>query len=187
MTGAVHASAVLALAGFVSTTTWLKAAIDAHANQFLRCHKVGEIMVITAHLTLTADAADLAAGLGGQLHLPGVEESVLLSSASIHRILCDSTITPIDPTTLLTLVTGGATGAGGCIGEPQWWRDRARTVLHVGRDLGTVTPRLRRALEARDEHCAFPGCRVPGPGRPDPRPPRPRTGARRRLGSWVSG
>ena len=85
---------------------------------------------------------------------------MLLSSASIHRILCDSTITPIDPTLPLTLVTGGATGAGGCIGEPQWWRDRARTVLHVGRGLGTVPPRLRRALEARDEHHAFPGCRV---------------------------
>ncbi len=83
-----------------------------------------------------------------------------MSSASIHRILCDSTITPIATTLPLTLVTGGATAAGGCTGAPQWWQDRTRTVRYVGRGLGTVPSRLRRALEARDAHCAFPGCRV---------------------------
>ncbi len=86
MTGAVHASGVLAVSGYVSTTTWLKA----------ECRPL----------------------------------------------------------------LGGAPEAGGCAGAPQWWQDPARTVLYVGRGLGTVPPRLRRALEARDEHRAFPGCRV---------------------------
>ncbi|MDA8434987.1 MAG: HNH endonuclease signature motif containing protein, partial [Actinomycetales bacterium] len=39
-------------------------------------------------------------------------------------------------------------------------RDRARGVLYLGRTQRTVTARLRRALEVRDRHCAFPGCHV---------------------------
>ncbi len=48
------------------------------------------------------------------------------------------------------------------------WRDvltdrltaQARSVLYLGRTQRTVPPRLRRALEVRDGHCAFPDCRV---------------------------
>ena len=36
----------------------------------------------------------------------------------------------------------------------------ARSVLYVGRNERTVSARLRRALEIRDGHCAFPGCRA---------------------------
>ena len=36
----------------------------------------------------------------------------------------------------------------------------ARRVLYVGRSERTVTARLRRALEVRDGHCVFPGCRA---------------------------
>jgi len=37
-------------------------------------------------------------------------------------------------------------------------RTEARSILYVGRAQRTVTARLRRALEVRDGHCAFPGC-----------------------------
>ena len=36
----------------------------------------------------------------------------------------------------------------------------AVAVLYVGRTQRLVTPRQRRALEARDKHCIFPGCRA---------------------------
>ncbi len=59
-----------------------------------------------------------------------------------------------------------ASGAGEASGAA--WRDvltgrltaQARSVLYVGRTQRTVPPRLRRALEVRDGHCAFPDCRV---------------------------
>jgi hypothetical protein len=35
-----------------------------------------------------------------------------------------------------------------------------REVLYVGRAERVVPPRLRRALEVRDQHCRFPGCRA---------------------------
>lgn len=36
--------------------------------------------------------------------------------------------------------------------------------LDVGREQRLVTPAIRKALEARDKGCAFPGCRVPASG-----------------------
>ena len=37
---------------------------------------------------------------------------------------------------------------------------RRHHVWDEGRRYRTVSPRLRRALDLRDRHCAFPGCRV---------------------------
>ena len=39
-------------------------------------------------------------------------------------------------------------------------REANEPFLYVGRDYRVVPPRLRRALEHRDGHCAFPDCRV---------------------------
>ena len=39
-------------------------------------------------------------------------------------------------------------------------REANEPFLYVGRDYRVVPPRLRRALEHRDRHCAFPGCGV---------------------------
>jgi hypothetical protein len=115
---------------------------------------VGNRHGVAAHLTLVVDADRYAAGLGGDLLVPGVDDAVPLTSATIGRILCDA-----DVTAAVTLGDGG----GGCPRPPgllSLLRDAARTVLYLGRSERTVPPRLRRALELRDQHCAFPGCRV---------------------------
>ena len=58
-----------------------------------------------------------------------------LSAAELRRLLCDCDVLPV--------VLGSAS-------EP----------LDVGRQRRLVTAPIRRALEARDKGCAFPGCRV---------------------------
>lgn len=62
-----------------------------------------------------------------------------VTAGELRRLACDATIVPI--------VLGSAS-------QP----------LDVGRDQRLVTPSIRKALEARDKACAFPGCRVPPSG-----------------------
>jgi hypothetical protein len=113
---------------------------------------VGSRHGFAAHVTVTVDADRYAAGLGGDLTMPGFDEPIPLGNATIARIVCDSTITPI-----LTASAGsGCTGTG----LHDQLRAVGRTVLYVGRAQRTVPARLRRALEVRDRHCAFPDCRV---------------------------
>jgi hypothetical protein len=80
----------------------------------------------------------------------------LLPPASVARILCDADLTPVitHPTDPDGVGTADRTGLADVI------RDRGREVLHVGRAHRTAPPRLRRALEVRDQHCAAPGCRI---------------------------
>jgi hypothetical protein len=110
------------------------------------------------HVTLTVHADDLAHGLGGTLRLPGVGEA-LLPPASVARILCDADLTGV-----LTRTTDSATGSpdsqANAGGLAEVIRERGREVLHVGRAHRTAPPRLRKALEVRDQHCAAPGCRI---------------------------
>jgi hypothetical protein len=108
------------------------------------------------HVTLTVHADDLTHGIGGTQRLPGVGEQ-LLPPASVARILCDADLTgvltrPTDPTD-----SSGITDQSGL---SDVIRDRGREVLHVGRAHRTAPPRLRKALEVRDQHCAAPGCRI---------------------------
>ena len=67
-------------------------------------------------------------------------------------------------------VGGGGSGGTGGSADPDpgaGWRDgladllreHAVEVLWVGREHRSVTPRQRRALQARDRHCQAPGCR----------------------------
>jgi hypothetical protein len=107
------------------------------------------------HVTLTVHAEDIVYGIGGTLRLPGVGEA-LLPPASVARILCDADLTPVitHPTDPDGVGTADRTGLADVI------RDRGREVLHVGRAHRTAPPRLRRALEVRDQHCAAPGCRI---------------------------
>jgi hypothetical protein len=110
------------------------------------------------HVTLTVHADELAHGLGGTLRLPGIGEQ-LLPPASVARILCDADLTGV-----LTRRTdsSGCThdGHAGPSELADVVRERGREVLHVGRAHRTAPPRLRKALEVRDQHCAAPGCRI---------------------------
>lgn len=59
-----------------------------------------------------------------------------VAAGELRRLLCDAHVLPI--------VLGGAS-------QP----------LDVGREQRLVTPDIRKALEVRDQGCAFPGCAVP--------------------------
>ena len=129
------------------------------------------------------DAARFEAGLGDDLTLPGSDLTVLVPNATVERILCDTDVTTIitrpltstdaDQTDAATahtpaaaMATAAAADAPACGPErcPRRLGDllleASREVHYVGRTQRVVPPRLRRALEARDRHCAFPGCRA---------------------------
>jgi hypothetical protein len=128
------------------------------ARRCLDSGSVGTKHAQRPHVTLTVHVDDLVHGLGGTLRLPGIGEA-LLPPASVARILCDADLTgvltrPAD--------SSGCThdGHAGPSGLADVIRERGREVLHVGRAHRTAPPRLRRALEVRDQHCAAPGCRI---------------------------
>jgi hypothetical protein len=80
---------------------------------------------------LHVDADTLAAG--GGLGRSELEDGTRVSAETSRRIACDSSVVPVH-------------------------RGRDGSVLDVGRRSRTVPPALRRALEARDRGCRFPGC-----------------------------
>jgi hypothetical protein len=110
------------------------------------------------HVTLTVHAEDLVHGIGGTLRLPGIGEA-LLPPASVARISCDADLTGVltRPTDSPGCTHDGHTGPSELADVI---RERGREVLHVGRAHRTAPPRLRKALEVRDQHCAAPGCRI---------------------------
>ena len=116
---------------------------------------VGSHHGIAPHVTVTMDLARFEAGLGADLTMPGSDTPVLLANETVRRILCDSDLTTVvtRPQTLT-----GPSPCGKTLAE--LLLDAAHEVLYVGRAERVVPPRLRRALEARDRHCAFPGCRA---------------------------
>jgi hypothetical protein len=107
------------------------------------------------HVTLTVHADELTHGIGGTLRLPGIGEQ-LLPPASVARILCDADVAGV-LTRPADKSTGGRARSGGLADVI---RESGREVLHVGRAHRTAPPRLRKALEVRDQHCAAPGCRI---------------------------
>ena len=117
--------------------------------------RTGSLHGIAPHVTLTVDAARFDAGLGGDLSMPGSDHAVLIPNESVRRILCDCDLTTVfvRPLTLAALDEGRKPLADLLL-------EASREVLYVGRAERVVPPRLRRALEVRDRHCQFPGCRV---------------------------
>ena len=94
-----------------------------------------------------------------------------LREESLNRLLCDSDVTRVLTTTVPVAAAvpvgrrgtedGATDGAAACLAAVVTTLDAmARSVLYVGRSERTVGTRLRRALEIRDEHCVFPGCRA---------------------------
>ncbi|MGE4114209.1 MAG: DUF222 domain-containing protein [Candidatus Nanopelagicales bacterium] len=101
-------------------------------------------------ITLSGSLDRLQMGLGGELHLPGHDTPAVVVPDAFRRFLCDAEITPI-----VTANAGQTLGPIDLV-----LREANEPFLYVGRDYRVVPPRLRRALEHRDGHCAFPGCRV---------------------------
>jgi len=118
------------------------------------------------HVTVVSDVTDATAPLTGRLAVPGNDDGVLLPPATMSRLLCDADITRVLTTT--SAATGPDTTDSEATSREQGYlaavvttlTAMARSVLYVGRSRRTVPARLRRALEVRDEHCAFPGCRA---------------------------
>jgi hypothetical protein len=107
--------------------------------------------------------ARFEAGLGADLTMPGSDDPVPLANETVRRILCDADLTTVITRPLTTTETGTDGDVGpqrdGCTRAlADLLLDASREVLYVGRTERVVPPRLRRALEARDRHCQFPGC-----------------------------
>ena len=121
---------------------------------------VGSHHGIAPHVTVTVDVARFEAGLGGDLTMPGTDTPVLLANETVRRILCDCDLTAVvtRPLPLPDPASGDVASCDRSFAD--LLRVSAREVLYVGRTERVVPPRLRRALEARDRHCAFPGCRA---------------------------
>jgi hypothetical protein len=120
---------------------------------------------VAPHLTGVSDITDATAPVIGRMAVPGSNDDVLLPPATMSRLLCDADITRV-LTTHAGLLVAADPGAGSDA-QSGFLRAvttslaaMARNVLYVGRSQRTVSARLRRALETRDGHCAFPGCRA---------------------------
>lgn len=91
----------------------------------------------STHLVVTTTFAGLQARLGERgTPCADTETGQPLSAALTRQLACDTTVIP--------MVLGAA-----------------RQPLDVGRATRTIPPAIRRALVARDRHCAFPGCTRP--------------------------
>lgn len=109
---------------------------------------------VAPHLTLVADVSQVGQPIVGRLGLPGSDDDVAVPEVVVRRLLCDSVVSLV--------VTSQVVAGAGCDedGLAAALSDASRSVLYVGRHERTAPPRLRRALEQRDEYCAFPGCRA---------------------------
>ncbi len=114
---------------------------------------------VAPHVTVVVDTTEVVAPLVGRVAVPGQDGDALLGEESLDRLLCDADITRV-LTTVASAVEPVAAGDDYLDAVVTTWGDMARSVLYVGRSERTVGARLRRALEIRDGHCVFPGCRA---------------------------
>jgi hypothetical protein len=95
--------------------------------------------------------------------MPGSDDPVPVTNETVRRILCDADLTTVITRAVTTTHPDTATR---CCGDRRTspladlLLEQSREVLYVGRTERVVPARLRRALEARDRHCRFPGCRA---------------------------
>jgi hypothetical protein len=142
--------------------------ITTHRHDHLMAIALGEVVTglldyaqvgshhgVAPHVTVTVDLDRFEAGLGADLTMPGSDHPALLPNETIRRILCDC-----DLTTVITRPLTIADPASCDKPLADLLLEASREVLYVGRTERVVPPRLRRALETRDQHCVFPGCRA---------------------------
>ena len=77
-----------------------------------------------------------------------LEDGTRVSAETSRRLSCDASVVRITKATSGEVHDGSAHGGSAPDGE----------VLDIGRKTRTIPPALRRALEARDRGCRFPGC-----------------------------
>jgi hypothetical protein len=118
------------------------------ADDALARDSIGTHHGVAPRVVVTTDLGTLRER-GGELLVRGQDEPIALPPSSVLRMLCDANVQGV-------LVEDGCRQQG----LADLLRRESRAVLFVGREHRTVPPRLRRALEHRDRHCAFPGCRV---------------------------
>lgn len=127
---------------------------------------------VAPHVTVVADLTDAAEPVFGRLQLSGTDDETLLVEESLDRLLCDADVTRVFTTTALgahgrvdeadrSATTPGARPVDSYLAAvTTTLAAMARSVLYVGFAERTVSARMRRALETRDGHCVFPGCRA---------------------------
>jgi hypothetical protein len=89
---------------------------------------------VRTHVSIVADLATVLGAQGARMAELGTGGQ--LTGEALRRILCESGVSRI--------IT-----------------DRPSEILDLGREVRTVTPAQRRALNIRDKGCVFPGCKVP--------------------------
>jgi hypothetical protein len=126
---------------------------------------------VAPHLTVIAELTDAAGPVIGRLQRSGTDDETLLGERTVDRLLCDADVTRVLTTAPLPAATVDTAARSGAVGMADpvdtylaavttTLASMARSVLYVGRSERTVSARLRRALETRDGHCVFPGCRA---------------------------
>ncbi len=101
-------------------------------------------------VVLHVEAATLAEG--GDPGLSELEDGTRVSAETARRLACDASRVEVIGVGLSRVGAGSAAGTGDGSGSTHG------SVLDVGRKTRTIPPALRRALEARDRGCRFPGC-----------------------------
>jgi 5-methylcytosine-specific restriction endonuclease McrA len=150
---------------------------------------VGQSHGVKPHITLITSVDEVQAGFPGELVVPGYANPVLVNGDTVKRMLCDASVTELSSAGSVvdrhahlhdgvpchgpahprrSVHTQAQHGLGllhpvtGCELNADSARllRRRHHVWEEGRRYRTVPPRMRRALEIRDRHCAFPGCRI---------------------------
>jgi hypothetical protein len=141
---------------------------------------VGQSHGVQPHISITTSVEDIEAGFPGEMTVPGMSGPVLVNSETVRRMLCDADVSE-------TVVAGSVIDRHAhhhdgvpCHGPAHAGRNghvhaaaacaldadssrllrRRHHVWDEGRRYRSVSPRLRRALDLRDRHCSFPGCRM---------------------------
>jgi len=116
---------------------------------------------VVLHVDLDVLRGEPAAGIGshGETHV-GLERSELVDGVRVtaetsRRLSCDASVVPLF---LAPAGDGGGDSEGNGHSAAGSGAASGRRIVDIGHMKRTVSPALRRALDARDGGCRFPGC-----------------------------